>query len=128
MTCAGWRHRTESRGYVRARSADPFAPPLIQPNYLADELDQRGALAALRLARRILRSAPLSPYYDGEKTPGEEIEGDDELLAYGRESLLGVLSPHGHLPNGPARRSGCGGGRRAAGARPGGPCASSTLR
>ena len=78
MTCGGWLHRTESRGYVRARSADPFAPPVIQPNYLAHELDQRGALAALRVARRILRSAPLSPYYDGEKTPGEEIEGDDE--------------------------------------------------
>jgi choline dehydrogenase len=95
MTCAGWVHRTESRGYVRARSADPFAPPIIQPNYLAHELDRRGALAALRLARRILRSAPLAPYYDGEKTPGEEIEGDDELLAYGRESCSACYHPMG---------------------------------
>lgn len=95
MTCGGWLHRTESRGYVRARSADPFAPPIIQPNYLAHELDQRGALAALRVARRILRSAPLSPYYDGEKTPGEEIEGDDELLAYGRESCSASYHPMG---------------------------------
>ena len=95
MTCGGWRHRTESRGYVRARSADPFAPPLIQPNYLADERDQRGALAALRLARRILRSAPLSPYYAGEKTPGEAVRGDDELLAWGRESCSACYHPMG---------------------------------
>lgn len=95
MTCGGWLHRTESRGYVRARSADPFAPPLIQPNYLADELDWRGALAALRLARRILRSAPLAPYYAGEKTPGEEVRGDDELLAYGRESCSACYHPMG---------------------------------
>ena len=95
MTCGGWLHRTESRGYVRARSADPFAPPLIQPNYLADELDRRGALAALRLARRILRSAPLSPYYAGEKMPGEEVREDDELLAYGRESCSACYHPMG---------------------------------
>lgn len=95
MTCGGWLHRTESRGYVRARSADPFAPPLIQPNYLADELDRRGALAALRLARRILCSAPLSPYYAGEKTPGEEVRSDEELLAYGRESCSASYHPMG---------------------------------
>ena len=95
MTCGGWLHRTESRGYVHARSADPFAPPLIQPNYLADELDRRGALAALRLARRILRSAPLSPYYAGEKMPGEEVREDDELLAYGRESCSACYHPMG---------------------------------
>ena len=31
MTCGVWRHRPESVGYVRARSADPFEDPVIQP-------------------------------------------------------------------------------------------------
>ena len=101
MTCGGWRHRTESRGYIRASSVDPFAPPLIQPNYLADELDQRGVLAALRLARRVLRSAPLLPYYAGEKTPGEEVRGDDELLAYARENCSSCYHPMGTCRMGP---------------------------
>ena len=101
MTFGGWSHRTESRGYVRASSPDPLAPPLIQPNYLADEMDQRGMLAALRLARRILRSEPLSPYCDGEKTPGEEVTGDDELLAYGRESCSSCYHPMGTCRMGP---------------------------
>ena len=95
MTCGGWLHRTESRGHVRASSADPMAPPIIQPNYLADELDRRGVLAALRLARRILRSAPLSPYYDGEKAPGDEVRGDDELLAYARGDCSSCYHPMG---------------------------------
>ena len=101
MTCGGWRHRTESRGYVRASSVDPFAPPLIQPNYLADELDQRGVFAALRLARRVLRSAPLLPYYAGEKTPGEEVRGDDELLAYARANCSSCYHPMGTCRMGP---------------------------
>ena len=41
MTIASWQQRPESRGYVRLRSADPFAPPIIQTNYLAEELDRR---------------------------------------------------------------------------------------
>ena len=38
-TIAVWQHRPESRGHVRARSADPFEKPMIQPNYLADPRD-----------------------------------------------------------------------------------------
>src|SRR6202012_3989348 len=35
MTIASWQQRPESRGYVRARSSDPFDAPIIQTNYLA---------------------------------------------------------------------------------------------
>ncbi len=34
MTIASWQQRPDSIGYVRARSADPFEHPVIQPNYL----------------------------------------------------------------------------------------------
>ncbi|MBI3513991.1 MAG: GMC family oxidoreductase N-terminal domain-containing protein, partial [Proteobacteria bacterium] len=56
MTCAAWQQRPESRGYVRARSSDPFAPPLIQTNYLTDPLDRRVVVAGMKLARRLLAS------------------------------------------------------------------------
>ena len=46
---------------VRARSADPFEPPIIQTNYLVEELDCRTVVAGMKLARRLLSSAPLSP-------------------------------------------------------------------
>src|SRR3984885_13134593 len=81
MTVASWQQRPESRGYVRARSADPFAPPIIQTNYLVEELDRRTVVAGMKLARRLLASAPLSPYYAYEDFPGPQVQTDDEFLA-----------------------------------------------
>src|SRR6202000_3528311 len=45
MTIASWQQRPDSIGYVRAKSADPFTAPAIQPNYLAAESDRRALLA-----------------------------------------------------------------------------------
>jgi choline dehydrogenase len=80
MTVASWQQRPESRGYVRIRSADPFAPPIIQTNYLTAELDRRVVVAGMKLARRLLKSAPLSPYYAYEDFPGPNVQSDDEFL------------------------------------------------
>ena len=80
MTVASWQQRPESRGYVHARSADPFQPPIIQTNYLAEELDRRTVVAGMKLARRLLGSAPLAPYYAYEDFPGPGVQSDDEFL------------------------------------------------
>jgi choline dehydrogenase len=80
MTIASWQQRPDSRGYVRLRSADPFDAPIIQPNYLAVEGDRRVLLAAMKLARRLLKSKPLEPYYDFEEYPGDKVQTDAELL------------------------------------------------
>src|SRR5476651_303003 len=81
MTVASWQQRPESRGYVRARSADPFEPPIIQTNYLVEELDRRTVVAGMKLARRLLYSEPLSPYFAFEDFPGPGVQTDDEFLA-----------------------------------------------
>src|ERR1700733_1492127 len=80
MTVTSWQQRPESRGYVRIRSADPFAPPVIQTNYLTAELDRRVIVAGMKLARRLLKSEPLSPYYDYEDFPGPGVQTDEEFL------------------------------------------------
>ena len=80
MTVAAWQQRPESRGYVRIRSADPFAPPMIQTNYLAEEIDRRVLVAGMKLARRLLKSKPLEPYYAHEDFPGPGVQSDDEFL------------------------------------------------
>src|SRR5258708_11216058 len=81
MTVASGQQRRESRGYVRARSADPFEPPIIQTNYLIEELDRRTVVAGMKLARRLLKSDPLAPYYAHEDFPGPDVQTDDEFLA-----------------------------------------------
>ncbi|HLG81153.1 MAG TPA: GMC family oxidoreductase N-terminal domain-containing protein [Bradyrhizobium sp.] len=80
MTVASWQQRPESRGYVRIRSSDPFQQPIIQTNYLAAELDRRVIVAGMKLARRLLKSAPLAPYYAYEDFPGPNVQSDDEFL------------------------------------------------
>ncbi len=79
-TVAAWQHRPESRGYVTAKSDDPFMPPIIQPNYLHTEGDRRMAVEAMKLARRLMHTDAMQVYYDGEVYPGDDIQSDDELL------------------------------------------------
>ena len=80
VTCGIWQHRPESVGWVRARSADPFEPPEIQPNYLEAENDRRVLLAGIRLARQFMAAPELARWIDAEKLPGPEAQSDDELL------------------------------------------------
>src|SRR3954454_17553796 len=62
--------RPSSRGSVHAASADPAARPAISPNYLSTEEDRRVAVAALRLARRIVGEKPLARYRPEEDKAG----------------------------------------------------------
>src|SRR5262245_29104208 len=93
MTVAAWQQRPESRGYVRCRSADPFEAPIIQTNYLAEELDRRVVVAGMRLARRLLASAPLAPYYQREDFPGPGVQTDDEFLAAATQRAQTTFHP-----------------------------------
>ena len=77
--------RPRSRGTVRLASADPFAHPLIDPNYLADEYDRRMSIAGLRLAREIMAQPAFRPYLRAERLPGPEVRTDAEVLAYARQ-------------------------------------------
>ena len=85
MTFAAWQQRPESKGHVRARSADPFAKPEIQPNFLADAHDRRVLLEGLKMCRRLMRAEPMARYFAGELYPGEGVQTDEELTAVVRE-------------------------------------------
>jgi len=87
--------RPESRGSVRIASPDPFAHPAIQPNYLADPLDQEVIVAALKWGRRIAAQAPLADHIEHELAPGEEIRNDADLLEYARRAGTTLYHPVG---------------------------------
>jgi choline dehydrogenase-like flavoprotein len=67
-----------SRGYVRLRSSDPSAAPVIKPNYLATDEDRKVAADSLRVARRIVAQPALAPYHPQEYLPGQEAAPDDD--------------------------------------------------
>ena len=56
------------------------------PNYLAEEIDRRTLVAALKIDRRILASRPLSKYVEAEVFPGPAVQTDDEWLDFARRN------------------------------------------
>jgi choline dehydrogenase len=86
MTSGMWQMRPESRGYVEAQSADPREQPVINPNYLAEDRDQRSIVAAMRLVRDWFNAPALKQFLVAETMPGPDVESDDEFLAYARQT------------------------------------------
>ena len=84
MSCGARQQRPHSAGYVRLQSRDVNVNPLVQPNYLADPRDQEVLVAALRLARRLMASKAIAPYFAHETLPGPQLSTDDDLLDFAR--------------------------------------------
>ncbi len=101
-TVACWQQRPQSAGHVRATSADPHEQPEIQANFLAEAEDRRLLLAAMRLSRRILESAPFKPYVAEEIWPGPARVSDDDLLDHARQTGNTAYHPMGTCRMGPA--------------------------
>lgn len=102
MTAGVWQHRPLSRGYVRIASTDPFADPLIQPNYLADEVDRQALVGGIRVARELLRTPALADVLVGESLPGPQAQTDDELLDFARRFGVSAYHLNGTARMGPA--------------------------
>ncbi|MBY0510024.1 MAG: GMC family oxidoreductase N-terminal domain-containing protein [Rhodospirillaceae bacterium] len=102
MTCGVWQQRPESLGTVRATSRNAFDDPAIQPNYLDHEIDKQVQIAGVRLGRRLLSTAPLSPFYAREVQPGPDVQKDDEILDYLRRKGSTVFHFIGTARMGPA--------------------------
>ncbi len=101
MTIAAWQQRPDSLGSVRVRSIDPFDKPVIDANYLGEESDRRVLLAGLKMARQLLRTKPMEPYFDGEIYPGDSVVTDDELLDTARQRGTTVFHMMGTCRMGP---------------------------
>ena len=56
----------------------------------------------MRLARRLLKSKPLEPYYDHEDFPGPGVETDDELLGAAKQRGTTTFHPSGTCRMAPA--------------------------
>jgi choline dehydrogenase len=87
--------RPASRGFVHATSADPGAPPKIQPNYLAEEEDRRVAADSIRLARRLAAAPALARFGPIEYLPGAERVSEAELVAAAGEIGTTIFHPVG---------------------------------
>ena len=87
--------RPSSRGRVGLHSADPFAAPLIDPNYMAESADVERLVRGVHLVRRILAQAAFAPHHEVEVSPGPALQNDDDLAAWVRRSGESAYHPVG---------------------------------
>jgi choline oxidase len=89
--------RPRSRGWVRLRSSDPAAPPVIDFRYFTDPggHDERVVLAGIKLARKIADQPSLRSWIRRELAPGSAITEDEVLSDYACRTSNTVYHPAG---------------------------------
>ncbi|HET8727773.1 MAG TPA: choline dehydrogenase [Alphaproteobacteria bacterium] len=85
--------RSKSRGWIKLRSADPKAPPIIQPNCMSHEEDWIEMRAAVRLTREIFAQKAFDPFRGAEIRPGPQVRTDAEIDAFVREHAESAYHP-----------------------------------
>ncbi|HET7411376.1 MAG TPA: choline dehydrogenase [Pararhizobium sp.] len=87
--------RSNSRGRVSLRSADPKEPPVIRFNYMSTEEDWADFRHCVRLTREIFSQAAFDPYRGREIQPGDKVTGDEAIDAFIRANVESAYHPCG---------------------------------
>jgi choline dehydrogenase len=95
LTIAPCQLRPESRGTIHVKSADPFAPPVIRPNYLSDPIDQQTITEGLKFADVLANQEALKPWVVKRVMPEAGPMDDTGWLAYARDSGSTIYHPVG---------------------------------
>ncbi len=94
--------RAHSRGWVKARSADPKAPPAIRFNYMQDPRDREDMRQGVRLVREVLAQKAMDPYRGEELSPGPNARSDEAIDAWVRQGVETCYHPVGTCKMGSA--------------------------
>jgi choline dehydrogenase len=93
--------RPKARGWVKLRSADPAAQPLVNCNFFGDPDDLRLTLASMRYARTILSTEPFRSKIKDEILPGPTLTTDEELTTFAGQTVKTNYHPSGSARMGP---------------------------
>ncbi|KAF7316607.1 hypothetical protein HMN09_00393200 [Mycena chlorophos] len=90
--------RPESRGAVLLKSADPFALPSVDPNYLANPDDLEKLFRGFRLILKIAHTKALEAYIDHKNTDptldhATHTKSDEEIRQIVKERVETVYHP-----------------------------------
>ena len=80
---------------MQIKSADPFAAPAIQPNFLERESDVQTMLDGVKMIRRFAQSPALARWIVDEYDPGADCVSDDQIVDFIRRKAMTVYHPVG---------------------------------
>ena len=84
---------SNSRGWVRIQSDDPFQKPKMLFNYLSTPEDRREWAEAIEVARNIMGQPAFERYNGGEISPGPDVKGAEAVLEWVRRDAETALHP-----------------------------------
>jgi choline dehydrogenase-like flavoprotein len=87
--------RPRSRGTIKLANDGTYLNTLIDHNFFSDEKDQRILIEGVKFARKILSTAAFDDIRGIEMAPGNDIQTDDEILQYLKNTTTTVYHPVG---------------------------------
>ena len=90
----------KSIGRLRLSSRDPRAAPHIHYNFFDDPIDLQRLMEAVRLSRKIGRTAPFSDLIDHEMAPGNAVDDGEALRKSIVANVAAYLHPTSTVPMG----------------------------
>ena len=94
--------RPTSRGWMSLASADPATRPVLHPAFLEAAEEVQTLIDGVRETRRILAGDPIREMLGTERTPGSQVQSDEDLERAIRATLSTVYHPVGTCKMGPA--------------------------
>ncbi|KAF7798269.1 hypothetical protein EIP86_009486 [Pleurotus ostreatoroseus] len=94
-----------SRGSVRLASTDPFASPLIDPNFFNTSFDRFAMLAAIRAARAFITAAPWKGYVTSRYGNVGMANTDADIIEAARNAIVTIWHPTSTARMSPANAS-----------------------
>jgi len=87
--------RPKSRGEITLRAFDPLRAPMIQPHYLDHSDDLQTLVEGVKVARRIIHMHGFDRFRGAELWPGPEVESDEEIVEFIRNTAETLYHPVG---------------------------------
>ena len=85
----------KARGSINLRSSNPLDLPLINPNFFSNKEDLNLMIDSVKIARKVVKSKPLSDIVIDETLPGKDIITDNELESYCKRTVKTNWHPVG---------------------------------
>ncbi|ETW75271.1 GMC oxidoreductase 12 [Heterobasidion irregulare TC 32-1] len=76
-----------SRGTIHASSTDANQQPTIDPHYFEEDIDLQTFLEHVKFVRRLVKTDPLAPIVGKEINPGPEVQTDEQLATWLKQTM-----------------------------------------